>query len=399
MSVTEKFLHYVSFDTQSDPESTTAPSTEKQLVLAKELEKECKALGFQKVMVDPHGIVYATLEANDESLPSFGFCAHMDTATELSGKDIHPRIIENYDGSTIVLNDQCQMDCKRYPALSNCIGDDLIVTDGNTLLGGDDKAGIAIIMQAVDEMIKENRPHGKIIVAFTPDEEVGRGTENFDLEQFQVDFAYTVDGGRIDAIDYENFNAAQAKITITGNTIHPGYAKDKMINACLLAHELIEAFPKQETPAHTENREGFYHLLEMEGTCESASLAYIIRDHDFEKFTARKQFVQDVVDSLNQKYGDRFRLEMHDQYYNMVQFMHGDMRSVTRAKEALAACGLDPVSIPTRGGTDGAMLTEKGCICPNFGTGSYNHHGRYEFCSINQMETMVQVLKTLMQKP
>ena len=399
MSVTEKFLHYVSFDTQSDPESTTAPSTEKQLVLAKELEKECKALGFQKVMVDPHGIVYATLEANDESLPSFGFCAHMDTATELSGKDIRPRIIENYDGSTIVLNDQYQMDCKKYPALSNCIGDDLIVTDGNTLLGGDDKAGIAIIMQAVDEMIKENRPHGKIIVAFTPDEEVGRGTENFDLEQFQVDFAYTVDGGRIDAIDYENFNAAQAKITITGNTIHPGYAKDKMINACLLAHELIEAFPKQETPAHTENREGFYHLLEMEGTCESASLAYIIRDHDFEKFTARKQFVQDVVDSLNQKYGDRFRLEMHDQYYNMIQFMHGDMRSVTRAKEALAACGLDPVSIPTRGGTDGAMLTEKGCICPNFGTGSYNHHGRYEFCSINQMETMVQVLKTLMQKP
>lgn len=197
MSVTEKFLHYVSFDTQSDPESTTAPSTEKQLVLAKELEKECKALGFQKMMVDPHGIVYATLEANDESLPSFGFCAHMDTATELSGKDIHPRIIENYDGSTIVLNDQYQMDCKKYPALSNCIGDDLIVTDGNTLLGGDDKAGIAIIMQAVDEMIKENLPHGKIIVAFTPDEEVGRGTENFDLEQFQVDFAYTVDGAEL----------------------------------------------------------------------------------------------------------------------------------------------------------------------------------------------------------
>lgn len=399
MSVTEKFLHYVSFDTQSDPESTTAPSTEKQLVLAKELEKECKALGFQKVMVDPHGIVYATLEATDDRLPSFGFCAHMDTATELSGKDIRPRIIENYDGSMIVLNDQYQMDCKKYPALSNCIGDDLIVTDGNTLLGGDDKAGIAIIMQAVDEMIKENLPHGKIIVAFTPDEEVGRGTENFDLEQFQVEFAYTVDGGRIDALDYENFNAAQAKITITGNTIHPGYAKDKMINACLLAHELIEAFPKQETPAHTENREGFYHLLEMEGTCESASLAYIIRDHDFEKFTARKQFVQDVINSLNQKYGDRFQLEMQDQYYNMVQFMHGDMRSVTRAKEALAACGLDPVSIPTRGGTDGAMLTEKGCICPNFGTGSYNHHGRYEFCSINQMETMVQVLKRLMQKP
>lgn len=399
MSVTEKFLHYVSYDTQSDSTSTTSPSTSKQLVLAKELAKECKDLGFQSAFVDPYGIVYATLEANDSNLPSFGFCAHMDTATELSGKDIHPRVIEKYDGSPIILNEDYQMSCESYPALSNCVGDDLIVTDGNTLLGGDDKAGIAIIMQAIDEIISEDLPHGKIIVAFTPDEEVGRGTENFDLEQFKVDFAYTVDGGRVDAVDYENFNAAHAKITITGNTIHPGYAKDKMINACLLAHGFIQAFPEEETPAHTENREGFYHLLDMEGTCESASVSYIIRDHDFEKFKARKQFVCDTVKSFNQKYGDRFQLEMHDQYYNMIQFMHDDMRSVQKAKEALEACGLTPVSIPTRGGTDGAMLTEKGCICPNLGTGSYNHHGRYEFCSINQMETMVKVLKTLIQKP
>lgn len=399
MSVQDRFLHYVSFDTQSDENSTSAPSTAKQLVLAQELKQECLRMGFQNAKVDPHGIVYATLEATDAHLPSFGFCAHMDTAIELSGKDVHPRIIENYDGSTIILNKDYQMAPADYPALSDCIGDDLIVTDGNTLLGGDDKAGIAIIMQAVDEMITQKLPHGKIVVAFTPDEEVGRGTENFDLQEFEVDFAYTVDGGRIDAVDYENFNAAQARITITGNTIHPGYAKDKMINASLLAYEFMGRMPQKETPAHTEKREGFYHLVQMEGTCESAHLTYIIRDHELTLFNRRKQFIQEQVQAMNEKYPGRFVLEMHDQYYNMVQYMHGDMRSVDRAKAALQACGLTPVSIPTRGGTDGAMLTEKGCICPNLGTGSYHHHGRYEFCSINQMQTMVSVLKELMQKP
>lgn len=399
MSVQDKFLHYVSFDTQSDENSTTSPSTSKQLVLAQELAKECLAMGFQSAKVDPYGIVYATLPASDPSLPSFGFCAHMDTATELSGENVHPRILSNYDGTPIVLNEEYQMSPVEYPALAKCIGDDLIVTDGTTLLGGDDKAGIAIIMQAVEELITQDLKHGKIVVAFTPDEEVGRGTENFDLKEFDVDFAYTVDGGRIDAVDYENFNAAQAKITITGKTIHPGYAKDKMINAALLAHEFIGLMPEQETPAHTEKREGFYHLVQMEGTCESAHITYIIRDHDFDLFTKRKQFIQEQVEKMNQKYEGRFMLEMHDQYYNMLQYMKGDLRSVNRAKEALQACGLTPVSIPTRGGTDGAMLTEKGCICPNLGTGSYHHHGRYEFCSINQMQTMVSVLKELVQKP
>lgn len=392
MSVQDRFLHYITFDTQSDPSSSSAPSTSKQLILAKELAQECEKLGLQ-ASVDPYGIVYATLEASDEALPSLGFCAHMDTASELSGKDVKARIIKNYQGNTIQLNEEYSMSPEDYPALKDCMGDDLIVTDGTTLLGGDDKAGIAIIMQAVSDIIDQNLPHGKVQVAFTPDEEVGRGVENFDLDRFKVDYAYTVDGGKIDQIDYENFNAAQAVIKIEGKTIHPGYAKDKMINASLLATEFIQSMPKKQTPAHTEKRQGFYHLVTMQGSCEEAVLTYILRHHDWHRFLKQKEFMKSQVEKMNEKYPGRFHLELHDQYYNMKQYMHGDMRCVQRARKAIRLAGMDPVSIATRGGTDGAMLTEKGLICPNLGTGTYHHHGRYEFASIQQMEKMVEIVK------
>ena len=396
MKVQERFLHYVSFDTQSDASSHTTPSTKKQLVLANELVRECQKMGFDEVVLSEYGIVYATLYANDPAYPSLGFCAHMDTASELSGANISPWILSGYDGRDIVYPDGSVCSPKEYPSLLRCIGDDLILTDGTTLLGGDDKAGIAIIMTAVEEMIRSGKKHGKIVVAFTPDEEIGRGVDHFDLSQFMVDYAYTVDGSRIDSVDYENFNAAMAQITIRGTSIHPGDAKDKMVNASLLASEWIQKMPKKQTPAHTENRQGFYHLLEMNGTCEKATLTYLLRHHDQKKFLAQKDFMHALCEKMNQQYPGRFTIHIQDQYLNMKDLMK-DKKAVWRAKKAIKANGLEPVSIPTRGGTDGAMLTEKGCTCPNLGTGSYNHHGRFEFCSIQQMEKMVNIVQFLIE--
>lgn len=398
MSAADKLIKYVQYDTQSDENSETVPSTEKQLELAAELARECHELGLSHI-VEQDGTVYAVLEPNtEEKRTPIGFIAHMDTATELSGKDVHPRIIRNYDGQTIHLNETYEMDPGHFPALKKVMGDDLIVTDGNTLLGADDKAGIAIIMQALEELIRSERPHGKIAVAFTPDEEIGRGTDHFDLTLFPAEYAYTVDGDRVDAIDYETFNAAQAVIVIKGTAIHPGDAKDRMVNAALIAVEFASMLPKEEIPAKTEGRQGFYHLTSIQGEVEEATLTYILREHDEQKFEKQIQTIYAIQNKLNDIYDDCIEVAIRKQYANMKQYMHGDMRSVERAQKAIRKAGLEPVSTPVRGGTDGAMLTEKGLICPNLGTGSYNHHGRFEFADIQQMDKMVEIVLNIVEE-
>ena len=393
MAVEKRLMHYASFDTQSSEESSTAPSTAKQLVLAKELAEECESLGFDHVELTKEGIVYAYLNANcDEEFDRIGFIAHMDTASEITGANVKCRIVKNYDGKTIQLNSEYSMDPEEFPALNTVIGDDLIVTDGNTLLGADDKAGIAIILEAIDQLIASKKNHGFIAVAFTPDEEIGRGVENFDLKKFPVDYAYTIDGDRIDSVDYETFNAAQAVVTFQGTSIHPGDAKDRMVNASLLAVQYASYLPKLQTPAHTCGRQGFYHLVGMEGICEDAKLTYIIRNHSKKNFIAQKEKMVHIADIMNKKYGNRVSVQIRDQYENMRQYMNGDMRSVNKAKYALRQCGISPISVPVRGGTDGAMLTAQGLICPNLGTGSFNHHGRFEFASVQKMQKMVEII-------
>ena len=393
MAVEKRLMHYASFDTQSSEESTSAPSTKKQLELAKDLKKECEALGFDSVKLTDTGIVYAYLNANTtKEMDRIGFIAHMDTASEITGANVKCRVIQDYDGSKIQLNEEYSMAPDEFPALSNCIGDDLIVTDGTTLLGADDKAGIAIILEAMEQLIQSKKEHGFIAVAFTPDEEVGRGVENFDLDQFPVDYAYTIDGDRIDSVDYETFNAAQAVVTFQGTSIHPGDAKDRMVNACLLAMEYANTLPKKQTPSHTQGRQGFYHMVSMEGICENAKLTYIIRNHSKQNFLAQKAKMEAIAAKMNEKYGDRVHVSIRDQYENMRQYMHGDMRSVNKAKYALRQCGISPISTPVRGGTDGAMLTVRGLICPNLGTGSFNHHGRFEFASVQKMQKMVEIV-------
>lgn len=397
MSVEEKLLKYVTYDTQSDASSPTIPSTSKQLILAKELVEECKALGFDSIK-EKQGTVYAILEANTkEPFDSIGLIAHMDTAQELSGKNVKPRVIKNYDGKTIQLNERYKMDPSYFPSLNNREGHDLIVTDGTTLLGADDKAGLAIIMQTMEEVIQSKTPHGKIAVAFTPDEEIGRGVDAFDLNEFPVDYAYTIDGDRVNAIDYETFNAAQATISIQGTSIHPGEAKDKMVNAALLAVEFASHLPKDEIPAKTEGRQGFYHLVSIEGVCESATLVYILRDHDLQKFEKKIATIEKIGAEMNAFYGNRIEVNVQKQYANMKEYMHDDMKSVEKARRAIQKAGLEPVSTAIRGGTDGAMLTERGLICPNLGTGSYNHHGRFEFADIQEMKTMVEIVKDILE--
>lgn len=397
MRVEERFLKYVAVDTQSDEASMTSPSTEKQLVLAQMLADELKELGLEDAHVDAFGVVYAKLSANAQGFPAIGLNAHMDTATDLSGANVSPRIVANYDGGEIVLNPDVKMGPKEFPVLKEHIGEDLIVTDGTTLLGGDDKAGIAVIITAVQQLIASGKEHGDIYLAFTPDEEVGRGTEHFDLEKFAADFAYTVDGGAINEIDYENFNAAQAHITIQGKSIHPGAAKNKMVNASLLAMELHGMLPVNMNPAYTEGYEGFYHLTHMQGECEQAELTYIIRNHDAEQFEEQKQFMIRVCEYLNSRYGEgTFDLQITDQYRNMRSIIEKDMRVVELANQAIRAAGLTPHSSPVRGGTDGASLTYMELPCPNFGTGSYNHHGKYEFASIQDMTKMVEIISNVL---
>ncbi len=397
MNVVDRFLNYVKIDTQSSAVSSSVPSTLKQLDLARFLEKEMQEMGIQEVKLDQSGVVYGCLPSNtDETLPTIGFVAHMDTSPDMSGENVNPRIIKDYDGSPIVLNEALNivMDPEEFPSLKENIHQDLIVTDGTTLLGGDDKAGIAEIMQMADFLLAHPEiKHGTIKLAFTPDEEVGRGTENFDTAYFGCDFAYTVDGGAIDCIDYENFNAASCKVSVQGKGIHPGSAKYKMINSLLAAMEFQSLLPVFDNPAYTEGYEGFNHLNNMSGNVDFTQMDYIIRNHDEHLLEKQKQDFINAQDFMNKKYGyPIISLDIQDTYANMRQHIEKDMRVIEKAKAAMIEIGLTPRSSAIRGGTDGAMLTYAGLPCPNLGTGGYNAHGKYEYVSINAMKQCVELL-------
>lgn len=388
----DRFLKYVSFDTQSSEENETqCPSTDKQFELAKYLKQELEGLGLQDVEMDEHAYVYATLPANtDAEVPAIGFIAHMDTSPDCSGKDVKPRIIEGYDGSDIVLNaEQGIVTCvKQFPELKDHMGEDLIVTDGTTLLGADDKAGIAEIVTAMTYLQAHPEiKHGKIRVGFNPDEEIGAGAHLFDVEKFGCQWAYTMDGGEVGELEYENFNAASAKIIVKGRNVHPGYAKNKMINACIVASEFAMEMPQNERPEKTDGYEGFYHLTSMKGTVEEASLSYIIRDHNSQMFKMRKQVLLDIAERVNDRYGQGVvTVELKDQYYNMLTQLEDKPHITNIAKRAIEeACGFCTV-VPIRGGTDGAQLSFKGLPCPNIFAGGLNFHGRNEFVSVQNME-------------
>lgn len=405
MTITERFIKYTSFDTQSSEESNTTPSTEKQRVFAEFLKDELIAEGLKDVELDDLGYLYATLPANtDKKVPTVGFIAHMDTSPDASGKDVKPRIVEKYDGTDIVLSEGIVTSPSKFPELLNHIGEDLIVTDGHTLLGADDKAGIAEIVQAM--VYLQEHPeikHGTIRVGFNPDEEIGLGAHHFDVKKFGCDFAYTMDGSEVGEIEFENFNAASAKITITGCSVHPGYAKDKMINAGRVATELVSMLPADETPETTEGYEGFFHLTGISGSCEQAQLSFIIRDHDRTLFEARKAKMQEVVDAINAKYGEGVaKAEINDQYYNMREKVEPMMYIIDIAKEAISEAGMAPKILAIRGGTDGAQLSFMGLPCPNIFAGGINFHGPHEFCPVQSLEkgmmTVVNISKLVVEK-
>ena len=392
MELVDRFLKYVSFDTQSSEENEAqCPSTEKQFNLARYLRDELHAIGLEEVEMDDHGYVYATLPANtDKKVPVVGFIAHMDTSPDCSGAGVKPRIIQNYDGSDIVLDAQENIvtTVSQFPELRQHIGEDLIVTDGHTLLGADDKAGIAEIVTAMTYLMSHPEiAHGKIRIVFNPDEEIGNGAHLFDVEKFGCQWAYTMDGGEVGELEYENFNAASAKITVKGRNVHPGYAKEKMINACLVAGEFAFLLPVSERPEHTEGYEGFFHLCAMKGSVEEATLSYIIRDHDRQRFEARKKLIQDTAQRLNMLYGkETVSVTLKDQYYNMLSQLQDKPHVTDIAKQAIKeACGLCTV-VPIRGGTDGAQLSFMGLPCPNIFAGGLNFHGRNEFVPIQSME-------------
>ena len=392
MELVDRFLKYVSFDTQSSEENEAqCPSTEKQFNLARYLRDELHAIGLEEVEMDDHGYVYATLPANtDKKVPVVGFIAHMDTSPDCSGAGVKPRIIQNYDGSDIVLDAQENIvtTVSQFPELRQHIGEDLIVTDGHTLLGADDKAGIAEIVTAMTYLMSHPEiVHGKIRIAFNPDEEIGNGAHLFDVEKFGCQWAYTMDGGEVGELEYENFNAASAKITVKGRNVHPGYAKEKMINACLVAGEFAFLLPVSERPEHTEGYEGFFHLCAMKGSVEEVTLSYIIRDHDRQRFEARKKLIQDTAQRLNMLYGkETVSVTLKDQYYNMLSQLQDKPHVTDIAKQAIKeACGLCTV-VPIRGGTDGAQLSFMGLPCPNIFAGGLNFHGRNEFVPIQSME-------------
>lgn len=394
--VAEKFLKYVKFDTESDDNSSSVPSTSNQLAFADELVKELQELGLTNIS-NERGYVFATLPSNTQkSVPVIGFMAHMDTCPDMSGKNVNPKLVENYDGNDIVLNSKKNiiMTTKDFPELKKYIGQTLITTDGTTLLGADDKAGIAEIMSAAEYLI--NHPqikHGTIRVAFTPDEEIGRGPWHFDVKKFNADFAYTLDGGPVGELEYENFNAAGAKIEILGRNVHPGSAKNKMINSLLIANEFISMLPKDEIPSLTEKYEGFYHLISINGDVENTKIQYIIRDFDKANFEKRKQLIQDIVESLNDKYGEgTVHIELKDQYYNMKEKIEPVMHIVDTASEAMKAVHVVPITAPIRGGTDGAQLSFKGLPTPNLFTGGENFHGKYEYIPVFAMEKAVDVV-------
>lgn len=400
--VVERFLRYVSYDTTSSEDSSSVPSTPGQLTLARELKRELEELGLKDVSLDGNGYLMATLPSNtDKSIPTIGFLAHMDTSDGASGANIKPNIVKNYDGGDILLNKERKLvlSPKEFPELSKYIGQDLITTDGTTLLGADDKAGIAEIVTAVEHLLKHPEiSHGAIRIAFTPDEEIARGTDYFDVEKFNADFAYTIDGGEQGELEYENFNAAKADVVIKGRSVHPGSAKDKMVNSMLLAMEFNSMLPQFETPGHTEGYEGFFHLEKMAGSVETTSMKYIIRDFDKSKLEARKDRVRKIAEYLNDKYGKgTVALEVEDQYFNMKEKIEPVIHVIDNAKKAMTEVGVTPIVTPIRGGTDGARLCFMGLPTPNIFTGGHNFHGRYEYISINSMNKAVETILKLVQ--
>ena len=398
MRAYERFLTYVKIDTTSDENAQSCPSTPSQKVFGKQLVEEMKGLGIADARMDEHGYVYGSIpQKGTGSKPAMGFIAHMDTSNAVPGGPVNPRIIKNYDGSGIALNESLVIPVADFDYLTQMKGLDLIVTDGNTLLGADDKAGIAEIMTMCEKLLSPDAPdHGKICIAFTPDEEIGRGADLFDVPGFQAEYAYTVDGGAIGEIEYENFNAASAAVRIHGVNIHPGSAKNKMRNACLIAMEFNAMLPPQETPACTEGYEGFYHLGGMQGEEELCTLRYIVRDHDMDKFRQRKARLEKIAAYLNEKYGQgTVELILKDSYFNMKDQLKDHMFIVEKAKAAMEKCGVKPIIQPIRGGTDGSRLSFMGLPCPNLSTGGFNAHGRKELIPIQSLETMVDVLLTI----
>ena len=394
MDITERFLNYTKFDTQSSEDSDSVPSTPKQLIFAEYLKKELINEGLSDVEMDDKGYIYASLKANTKGVPTIGFISHYDTSPDCSGADIKPQIVHQYDGSDILLSEGIVSSPAKFPELLKHVGEDLIVTDGKTLLGADDKAGIAEIVQAMC-WLRDHKEvkHGEIRIAFNPDEEIGMGAHHFDVKKFGCEWAYTMDGGDVGELEFENFNAASAKIVVKGVSVHPGYAKGKMVNACLLATELAQMLPEDERPETTEGYQGFFHLLGIEGNVEKAKMSYIIRDHDSDRFEARKRLIQKTVDLMNEKYGaDTFTIEVKDQYYNMKEKIDPQMHVIDLVLHAMQDCGVAPKVKPIRGGTDGAQLSFKGLPCPNIFAGGVNFHGPYEFVSIQSMEKAMQVI-------
>ncbi len=399
--LTQRFLKYVKFDTQSDEETNLTPSTPGQMIFAQYLERELHDLGLEDISLDDNGYLMATLPANtSRRVPTVGFIAHLDTSPDLSGKNVNPRIVKAYDGGDITLNEAkgIVLSPSEFPELLHYVGQDLIVTDGNTLLGADDKAGIAEIVTAV-EYLKEHPEieHGRIRIAFNPDEEIGLGAHKFDVERFAADWAYTMDGGEVGELEYENFNAAVAKVTFRGRNVHPGYAKHKMINSIRIANQFILMLPRWETPEHTEGYEGFYHLIHIDGSVETTTLTYIIRDHDRDRFERRKKELEHLVRKTNNEFPDCCSIDIKDQYYNMREKIEPVRHIIDIAEEAMRLAGVTPVVVPIRGGTDGAQLSFKGLPCPNIFAGGLNFHGRYEFVPIPSMEaaerTIVEIAK------
>lgn len=395
MNITERFLNYVKFDTQSAEESQTVPSTSKQLIFAEYLRDELKAEGFADVEMDEQGYIYATLKANTKKeIPTIGFISHYDTSPDCSGKDVKPRIVKAYDGGDIVLSEGIVSSPKKFPELLAHKGEDLIVTDGHTLLGADDKAGIAEIVEAMCYLRDHDEiKHGDIRVAFNPDEEIGMGAHHFDVEKFGCEWAYTMDGSDLGNLEYENFNAAAAKVIIKGMSVHTGYAKGKMVNASRLACEFNAFIPETDIPETTDGYQGFYHLLGIDSHCEEAKLSYIIRDHDREKFEGRKDFIESIAARMNEKYGEgTVKVELRDQYYNMKEKIDPNMHVIDIVLKAMQETGVTPKVEPIRGGTDGAQLSFRGLPCPNIFAGGVNFHGPHEFVSIQVMQKAVQVI-------
>lgn len=391
MNVTDRFLRYVKYDTQSDELTNLTPSTPGQFKFAQVLEKELRELGLEEISLDENGYLMATLPANTDKagVPTIGFIAHLDTSPDMSGHNVKPRIVESYDGGDITLNEEEHiiLSPSQFPELLNYLGQNLIVTDGTTLLGADDKAGIAEIISAVVYLQKHPEiKHGKIRVAFNPDEEIGQGAHKFDVGRFDADWAYTMDGGEIGELEYENFNAAVAKVTFKGRNVHPGYAKHKMVNSIRMANQFILMLPRWETPEHTEGYEGFYHLVQIEGDVEKTTLTYIIRDHDRDRFERRKKELEHLVRKTNNEFPDSCTIEIKDQYYNMREKIEPVMHIIEIAEQAMKDAGVTPKVQPIRGGTDGAQLSFKGLPCPNIFAGGLNFHGRFEFVPIPSME-------------